>query len=69
MSRLQPSFVLGYHGCDKEVGERILGGEPMVASVEKYDWLGSGIYFWESDPLRARDWAECLSSISFPCLP
>ena len=58
MSRLQPSFVLGYHGCDGEVGERILGGETMVASVERYDWLGGGVYFWESDPIRAREWAE-----------
>jgi len=30
----------------------------MTASKESYDWLGSGIYFWESDPLRAREWAD-----------
>lgn len=58
MSRLQPSFVLGYHGCDEEVGEKILRGEPMIASAERYDWLGGGIYFWEADPVRAREWAE-----------
>lgn len=58
MSRLQPSFVLGYHGCDEAVGERILQGAPMVFSEEQFDWLGAGAYFWEADPVRAREWAE-----------
>lgn len=58
MSRLQPSFVLGYHGCDEGTGERILDGEPMFFSEEKHDWLGRGAYFWEADPIRAREWAE-----------
>jgi hypothetical protein len=41
------------------VGERVLAGEAdLVASHEEYDWLGSGVYFWESDPVRAREWAE-----------
>jgi hypothetical protein len=25
-----------------------------------YDWLGSGVYFWESNPARALDWARHL---------
>src|SRR3954452_1098491 len=55
----QPSFVLGFHGCDKEVGERILCGEEphLKHSEQKYDWLGHGIYFWEGNPSRAMDWA------------
>lgn len=53
-----PSFVLGYHGCDEEVAERILSGEEeLQASRNDYDWLGSGIYFWEHNPARAEDWA------------
>ena len=29
-------------------------------SRNSYDWLGSGIYFWENAPCRAMDWAlEC----------
>lgn len=58
MLRQHTSFVLGYHGCDAEVGERIVMGEPMDASDQAYDWLGPGIYFWESDPKRAWEWAD-----------
>ena len=58
MNRLHTSFVLGYHGCSAEVGERCLMGEPLVGSDQEYDWLGPGIYFWESDPLRAWEWAD-----------
>ena len=58
MTRLQTSFVLGFHGCSAEVGERCLLGEPLVGSDQEYDWLGPGIYFWESDPLRAWEWAD-----------
>lgn len=55
----QPSFVLGFHGCDKSTGEKILGGkEPhLLRSEKKYDWLGHGIYFWEGNPSRAMAWA------------
>lgn len=54
-----PSFVLGFHGCDKSVGEKILRGEVphLDASENDYDWLGSGIYFWEGNPQRALDFA------------
>lgn len=54
------ALVLGYHGCDREVGERILGGSGghLQPSENDYDWLGSGIYFWEDNPRRALEWAE-----------
>jgi hypothetical protein len=59
MARLQTSFVLGYHGCDTLVGEGILSGDIDLSMSEKdYDWLGPGIYFWESDPQRAWEWAD-----------
>ena len=58
MTRLHTSFVLGYHGCSVEVGKRVVNGEPMDASDHAYDWLGPGIYFWESDPARAWEWAD-----------
>jgi hypothetical protein len=54
---LSTSFVLGYHGCDRETGERLLLNEAFRPSENDYDWLGSGIYFWEANPDRARDWA------------
>ena len=59
MSRLHTSFVLGYHGCDRSVGEKALGGATeLIQSDQDHDWLGPGIYFWEGDPVRAREWAE-----------
>lgn len=29
----------------------------MKPSDSKFDWVGPGIYFWESDPQRAWEWA------------
>lgn len=52
-------LVLGYHGCDKSVADRVLMGNDKLKKSEKsYDWLGSGIYFWEHGPERALDWAR-----------
>lgn len=56
MHRLSSSFVLGYHGCSKAVGEKLLSGVPFKASDNNYDWLGPGIYFWENNPERAIAW-------------
>lgn len=52
MHRLTPGFVLGYHGCSRATAERLLSGEPFRLSTNRYDWLGKGAYFWESDPSR-----------------
>lgn len=45
MHHLTASFVLGYHGCEQEVGEQILCFDPFRLSANDYDWLGSGVYF------------------------
>jgi hypothetical protein len=59
VSRLQTSFVLGYHGCDKNVGvDAVMGKVALAPSKGDFDWIGAGIYFWESDPLRALEWAQ-----------
>ncbi|TLU99158.1 hypothetical protein [Dyadobacter luticola] len=50
--------VYGFHGCNKEVKKQILSGAVKFEhSVNKYDWLGAGVYFWENDFLRAQQWA------------
>jgi hypothetical protein len=55
----QPAFVLGFHGCDAAIANKIVSGEEHVLQSNKlYDWLGSGAYFWESSPHRAMEWAE-----------
>ena len=50
--------MLGYHGCDEDVGRALLQGKPFRASDNDYDWLGSGVYFWESNPQRALSFAK-----------
>lgn len=54
-----PSPLLGFHGCDQSVGEAILSGEVkyLTPSRNDYDWLGTGIYFWEGNPERALQFA------------
>jgi hypothetical protein len=55
----KPGWVLGYHGCDAALGEAVLRGDKVLLPSENdYDWLGTGIYFWENDPKRALDWAQ-----------
>jgi hypothetical protein len=57
-SRL-PAFVLGFHGCDRALADRVVARrEHLKPSENEYDWLGNGIYFWENDPLRAMEWAR-----------
>jgi hypothetical protein len=58
LSRLATSFVLGYHGCEKQVAEAVVRGvAELNPSSKDYDWLGNGIYFWEADSRRANEWA------------
>jgi hypothetical protein len=58
LHRLASAFILGYHGCDRRVGERLLEGNPFRPSNNDYDWLGPGIYFWEANPQRGLDFAR-----------
>ena len=54
-----PYFVFGFHGCDAATKEAVLRGEAELApSTNDYDWLGSGIYFWEQNAQRALEFAE-----------
>lgn len=50
---------VGYHGCDQETADAVLlRGENLKASINEYDWLGHGIYFWLDSPERALQWAK-----------
>ena len=50
--------VIAYHGCGKTTADGVLAGEPFEVSDNNYDWLGSGIYFWEFGYDRAMKWAR-----------
>jgi len=59
LHNLSATFVLGYHGCDGPVGRALLDGTAQfTASQNEWDWLGSGIYFWEANPLRGLEFAR-----------
>lgn len=54
-----PQLVFGYHGCERAVAEKIvLGEDDLRPSLNRWDWLGTGAYFWEGAPDRAWDWAR-----------
>jgi hypothetical protein len=54
--------VTGYHACKHEFATALREGkisiQEWMPSRNPYDWLGDGIYFWESSKTRARHWAE-----------
>lgn len=53
-----PNLVLGFHGCEKKVADSVIRGESELnPSTNDYDWLGSGVYFWEQNYDRAMQWA------------
>lgn len=55
-----PNIIIGFHGCDQKVFEKILyNHEPFKSSMNDYDWLGNGMYFWEQNLERAWEWAKC----------
>lgn len=56
----KPNVIIGFHGCDNYVAENILlSSKPKFCpSVNDYDWLGSGMYFWENDYHRALSYAK-----------
>lgn len=57
-------FVLGFHGCDKEVRDRVVSekGFLLTSSENNYDWLGHGVYFWENNHERALQFAVDLKN-------
>lgn len=56
----RPGVIYGFHGCDRRIGEAILASHTMhlKPSRNRYDWLGHGIYFWESSPERSLEFAR-----------
>ena len=51
--------VIGYHGCDLKVATAVAARESTLEpGPGRYDWLGTGVYFWEDDPKLAWGWAR-----------
>lgn len=57
--RPHTSIVVGFHGCDRDLGHKLVMGETKIRPEDRrYHWLGSGVYFWENDEDRALEWAQ-----------
>jgi hypothetical protein len=48
--------VYGYHGTSQTKAASILKNG-FLASDNDYNWLGTGIYFFQDAPMRAKQWA------------
>jgi len=52
-------LMLGFHGCSEaHANDAVMGTADLKESTNKYDWLGSGIYFWDRDEIRAMEFAK-----------
>lgn len=54
------TLIVAYHGCDATVRDDLVSGKlgTLEFSKNSYDWLGDGIYFFESDAGRAARFAS-----------
>lgn len=58
MPNVSSGYIIGYHGCDRDFGLRLINGTDEIKhSNNLWDWLGEGVYFWEDDPSRALQYA------------
>lgn len=55
-------LVLGFHGCDISVRDAVVSKKGIIlkSSDNEYDWLGSGVYFWENNFKRALEFTNFL---------
>jgi hypothetical protein len=52
------NLIIGFHGCDKQAAKGLIDNPNIIKiSKEPYDWLGHGMYFWENNLERAKQWA------------
>ncbi|WP_343702659.1 hypothetical protein [Chitinophaga sp.] len=59
MYEVRPSLTLGFHGCDAAVRDTLLlDPDNIKISKAPFDWLGTGMYFWENNYYRALLWAK-----------
>lgn len=50
--------VVGYHGTDRRTAQKVLiEGADLEPGTNPYDWLGTGVYFWENGYHRAHQFA------------
>lgn len=50
-----------YHGTTTKIADQIFSDRHFKFSKNEYDWLGSGVYFYQEAPLKALAWAQKFS--------
>jgi len=56
-------LIVGFHGCDATFRDKIVNKKAKFNHSENdYDWLGSGMYFWENNEERAFSFAHELKN-------
>ncbi len=59
MYNIRPNLIIGFHGCDESVRDKLISAPNSIEPSEKpYDWLGHGFYVWENNFQRAFQWAK-----------
>jgi hypothetical protein len=59
MYDIKPNLIIGFHGCEATVRDRLLiHPNEIKISTKPFDWLGNGMYFWENSYQRALEWAQ-----------
>ena len=59
MYDIRPNIIIGFHGCDTSVRDKLLTQpNDIEISAKPYDWSGNGMYFWENNIDRAWEWAN-----------
>lgn len=54
----EPGRLIGFHGCSAKLRDDVISGKTsLFPSKNPWDWLGSGIYFWQNNYDRAWDYA------------
>ncbi len=55
-------LILGFHGCDETIRDRVVSEKGFLLSKSRndYDWLGNGVYFWENNYQRALQYSTDL---------
>jgi len=49
--------AIGFHGTSRDAVAHLLARD-FQSSDQHFEWLGTGFYFWQDSPWRARQWAE-----------
>ena len=59
MYDFRPNTIIGFHGCDQDVRNRLVNDPNKIEiSKKSFEWLGHGMYFWENNYVRAQEWAD-----------